>query len=356
MQRNLDLPYPITIADDARSSLRSMLSDGAIERFVVLSDAGTARYAEALTGGMRGRLGLCVVALGERKKRLATLERVCRMLLQCNADRGTVVVGVGGGVAADLFGLAAALFMRGIRYVHVATTLVAMVDAAIGGKTSANLPKSKNTIGAYADPIAVFAHLKSLRTLPYRHLREGLAEVVKHAVIADGRLLDLIEALAPHPFAVWPWETVVADAVKVKTAIVAEDPAEQHVRERLNLGHTFAHGIEAASAYRVTHGAAVAIGLRAAGLLALRAGYFSRNEHLRVLSLLALLRLPWSTAESPSAILTAMKADKKRRRGRLRFVLPRSFGDIACGVEVAEEDVRAVLRRIRQRPGAGEFR
>ncbi len=355
MQTNLDLTYPIAVAQDAGPALRSFLRERD-QRFVVLYDVNAAPYAAALTNGLRGRKALCSFALDERLKRLGMVEEIAAALLRCGADRQTMVVGVGGGVAADLFGLCAALYMRGVPYVHVATTLVAMVDAALGGKTAVNLPRAKNAVGRYAQPAAVFAHVQSLRTLPYKHLREGLAETLKHAVIDGGTLLDALETLAPHPFSKWPWEAVVSEAIKVKTHIVAADPCEENVRERLNLGHTFGHAIEAASGYRVTHGAGVAIGLRAAGLLALRNGRFSQSEHLRVLTLLALLKLPWCTAEKPAAILGAMEADKKRRDGRLRFVLPRKFGEIDYGVTADIRDVRAVLRRIRQRPGAREFR
>ncbi len=165
-------------------------------------------------------------------------------------------------------------------------------------------------------------------------------------------MFDSLEVLSPHPFGKWPWASVIAATVKVKSAIVADDRHEAGMRELLNLGHTFAHAIERASDYRVGHGAAVAVGLRGAGLLALRTGRFSEREHLRVLALLALLGLPMRTSVDPNAIFAAMRGDKKRRGGKLRFVLPRAIGDVEYGVIGNERTVRSVLARLQRPPEA----
>jgi 3-dehydroquinate synthase len=352
---NHDLGYPIVVAPSIKTALSEFLARNG-ERFVVLADANVVAYARELSGGFRERLALIPVRLGERRKRLSTVEDVLRDLLRAGADRKTLVLGVGGGVAADLFGFAASIYMRGVAYAHVATSLVAMVDAAIGGKTGVDLPEGKNLAGTFTNPVAVFAHIDALATLPYRNLREGLSEMVKHAVIEGGELFESLETLAPHAFWRWPWENVVADSLKVKTMIVADDRLEKGERELLNLGHTFGHAIERASEYRVSHGAGVSVGLRAAGLLALRTGRFSRDEHLRLLTLLTLLKLPVATRRSKAAIFSAMQADKKKREGRLRFVLPRAIGDVEYGVEASDAAVKAVLKRVAQLPGGAEFR
>ncbi|MGZ3552285.1 MAG: 3-dehydroquinate synthase [Vulcanimicrobiaceae bacterium] len=352
---NYDLGYPIVVDRSVQTAFRTFVREREIRRFVVLCDRNVVEYAERLTRGVRGRVAVVPFVLGERRKRLATLESVLEALVRAGADRGTTVVGVGGGVASDLFGFAASVYMRGIPYVHVATSLVAMVDAAIGGKTGVDLPAGKNLAGSFSDPLAVFCHIEALDTLPYRNLREGLAEIVKHGVIEGNDLFEALEVLAPHPFYKWPWETVVNDALKVKTMVVNDDRTEQGVRETLNLGHTFGHAIERASDYRVTHGAGVAIGLRAAGLLALHLGRFSEDDHLRVLTLLALLKLPMSTRERPSSVYAAMAADKKRRDGTLRFVVPNAIGDVEYGIEASPAAVRTVLARCTRLPGAREF-
>jgi 3-dehydroquinate synthase len=348
--------YPIVVEGSVREPLRAFLRDRGIERYVVLCDRNVLDYAQSLTRGVKGRLALLPFALGERAKRMSTVERVLDALVKAGADRRTTIVGAGGGVASDVFGFAASLYMRGVPYVHVATSLVAMVDAAIGGKTGVDLEAGKNLAGTFRDPIAVFAHVDALASLPYRHVREGLAEVVKHAIIEGGELFESLETLAPHAFWRWPWETVVNDSLQVKVAIVNDDRLEHGIRETLNLGHTFGHAIERVSGYRVSHGAGVSVGLRAAGLLALRTGRFSRDAHLRVLTLLTLLKMPLVTRERPDRILRAMYADKKKREGRLRFVLPRDIGDVEYGVFAPDRQVRAVLSRLCAVPGGDEFR
>jgi 3-dehydroquinate synthetase len=345
---NYDLGYPIIVTSDGGAAI-----DELVERqgppAAVLCDAN--RRVRSIATTLAGdRAPLLAVTLGEQRKRLDTVEQVLDAMHRAGVERDSWILGVGGGIAGDLFGFASAIYMRGIGYAHVATSLVSMVDAAIGGKTGANLRGGKNLAGTFHDPIAVVCDVNALRTLPAGALPEGLAEVVKAAVIEGGDLFEMLEELSGDPYAAWPWADLIAAAIKVKTAIVADDRTEAGMRETLNLGHTFAHGIERASRYRVTHGAAVALGLRAAGLLALQTGRFDRASHLRVLTLLALFGLPLQTTLEPDAVLQAMRADKKRRAGRLRFVLPRAIGDVEYGVECADASVRAVLRRLRRPP------
>lgn len=338
------LGYPIVIGYGLTKEIARFLRDGS-GSCVVLCDAQADVLAAARTIGSRAPRckGVWSFALGERRKHLKTLEKVLDSMLACGVDRETTVVGVGGGVAGDIFGFAAATYMRGVPYVHVATSLVSMADASVGGKTGVNLAGGKNLAGAFRDPQAVFSDVRRLETLPYRSLREGLAEVVKIAVIEGGAFFETLESLAAHPFWQWPWVEVVAEAVNVKSMIVADDRVESGSRETLNLGHTFGHAIERASDYRIGHGAALALGLRAAGLLAMRTGRFSLEEHLRVLALLALLGMPLRTRLAPDRILAAMSSDKKRRGGALRFVLPRAIGDVEYGITASRRSVAAVL-------------
>lgn len=345
---NYDLGYPIVVTADIAAAFGELVERQGVPAAVVC-DANRRVRAIAKTLAA-DRAPILAFTLGEERKRLETVEQVLDAMHRAGVERNSWVLGVGGGIAGDLFGFASATYMRGIGYAHVATSLVSMVDAAIGGKTGVNLRGGKNLAGTFRDPIAVLCDVNALRTLPAEALREGLAEVVKAAVIEGGELFEMLEELSGDPYAAWPWDELIAAAIKVKTAIVADDRTEAGLRETLNLGHTFAHGIERASGYRVTHGAAVALGLRAAGLLALQTGRFGRAEHLRVLTLLALFGLPLQTTLEPDAVLQAMRADKKRRGGRLRFVLPRAIGDVEYGVECGDASVRAVLRRLRRPP------
>ncbi len=348
---NDDLGYPIMVGENVRADVAAFARKER-RRTAVLCDANRAVTAIARAiATAAGAAPPLPFVLGEQRKRLSTVERVLEAMLAAGVERDTLVIGVGGGVASDVFGFACATYMRGVRYAHVATTLVAMVDAAIGGKTGVNLRDGKNLAGSFRDPVGVFCGVAALRTLPEAALREGLAEVVKAAVIEGGDLFEWLEELSPHPLARWPWVALVTEAVKVKTMSVADDRLESGARQVLNLGHTFAHAIERASDYRITHGQAVALGLRAAGLLALRTGRFSEAEHLRVLALLALFGLPLHMSLDGDAVVAAMRHDKKTRAGRQRFVLPRAIGDVEYGVECAPASVRAALRRLQKPPG-----
>ncbi|MGC1379925.1 MAG: 3-dehydroquinate synthase family protein [Candidatus Baltobacteraceae bacterium] len=347
---NEDLGYPIVVGDDLLGQVATF-ARGHGGAAAILCDAN--RHVRALAdrvAATAGKTPVLAFRLGESRKRLATLESVLDAMLEAGVERGRLVIGIGGGVASDLFGFAGATYMRGVPYAHVATSLVAMVDAAIGGKTGLDLRGGKNLAGSFRDPVGVFCDVDALRSLPARALREGLAEIVKAAVIEGGEFFEDLEVLAGHRLRTWRWSEVIASAIKVKTMVVAEDRLEAGPRERLNLGHTFAHAIERTSGYRVTHGAAVSLGLRAAGALALQTGRFSEREHLRVLTLLTLLGLPLQTTLPPDEILAAMHSDKKRRAGRLRFVLPRAIGDVEYGVEASDRSVRAVLARLQRPP------
>jgi 3-dehydroquinate synthetase len=347
---NDDLGYPIVVGEDLASELTAFARrSGPVS--VLLCDANrqVRARAEQIAGAV-GKPPVLAFKLGEARKRLSTVERVLDAMVRAKVERGGLVLGVGGGVASDLFGFACATYMRGVAYAHVATSLVAMVDAAIGGKTGVDLRGGKNLAGCFRDPAGVFCDVASLETLSPRALREGLAEVVKAAIIEGDDFFDALEELAPHPLAVWPWTDVIEAAIKVKTMTVADDRLEAGARALLNLGHTFGHAIERASGYATPHGEAVAVGLRGAGLLALRTGRFSEAEHLRVLTLLTLLRLPLQTSLAPDALFASMSSDKKKRTGRLRFVLPRAIGDVEYGVECDNRSVRAVLARLREPP------
>jgi 3-dehydroquinate synthase len=347
---NDDLGYPIVVGEDPHDELVAFLRKSG-PASVILCDAN--RHVRALAREIstaKRATPIRPFTLGESRKRLSTLERVLDGMLEAGVERGSLVLGIGGGVASDLFGFAAATYMRGVRYAHVATSLVAMVDAAIGGKTGVDLRDGKNLAGSFSDPVGVFCDVGALRTLPVKALREGVAEIVKAAIIEGGELFDLLEELAPHPLRVWPWAEVIAAAIKVKTMAVADDRLESGARATLNLGHTFGHAIERASEYRIAHGAAVALGLRAAGLLALQTGRFSQADHLRVLTLLALVGLPLQTTLAPDDILGAMRADKKKTAGRLQFVLPRAIGDVEYGIAIPDRSVRAVLGRLQHPP------
>jgi shikimate kinase/3-dehydroquinate synthase len=300
----------------------------------------------------------CVITIpaGEQHKTLATVNRIYDELLEAGIDRGGTVFALGGGVVGDVAGFAAATFMRGVGLVQVPTTLLAMVDASVGGKTGVDKPQGKNLVGAFKQPVAVLADLSTLQTLPSVELACGLAEVVKHGLIAVPEIIRDLEAGEGHTS---PQRTfgrlapMVATAIGVKRDIVQEDPFEQERRAVLNLGHTFAHAIEQTTQYRIRHGQAVAIGLVAAADLSATLNHCSLDLVGRVESLLVRLGLPVRIPDGITSdeLLKAMRTDKKRWAGVLRFILLREIGDVFISEDVPETAVRETLGRLSQEMG-----
>jgi 3-dehydroquinate synthetase len=295
---------------------------------------------------------------GERGKTLVQIERAATRLLEAGATRRSLVVALGGGAVTDAAGFLAATFMRGVDWVAVPTTLLGMVDAALGGKTAVNLPIAKNAVGAFHPPLAVLADPASLATLAERELRSGFGETVKYACL-DPRLLDAAAAAARAGRADADF---VADCVRMKLEVVERDPTEQGERKLLNLGHTFGHGVEAAGEFsKFTHGEAVAVGLSFAFRLARRMGRVDDAAVEAVDGLLAAARLP-SAVPTATARRAAqlMGYDKKRSRGgRLLWVLPRGAGrgwevdwDVQADPRAVEETVKEVGARTRRGGGA----
>jgi 3-dehydroquinate synthase len=260
---------------------------------------------------------------GERGKRLAELERAASRLLRAGCTRRSLVVAVGGGAVSDAAGFLAATFMRGVEWVVVPTTLLAMVDAAIGGKTAVNLPAAKNAVGAFHPPAAVLADPAALATLAARELRSGMGEVLKYGALRPD-LLGRVAAIG----AKLPGVDLVAECARAKVEVVREDPTEQGARKLLNLGHTFGHGVEAAGGFsRFTHGEAVAVGLAFAFRLAARLGRVGplavAEVEDAILGAGLPVRIPPGTARRAAAL---MAYDKKRTAAGLRWVLPRAVG------------------------------
>jgi 3-dehydroquinate synthetase len=260
---------------------------------------------------------------GERGKTLAQLERAAVRLLRAGCTRRTLVVAIGGGAVSDAAGFLAATFMRGVPWAAVPTTLLAMVDAAIGGKTAVNLPVAKNAVGAFHPPVAVLADPAALATLPARELRSGLGEVLKYAALRPALLARFAGVRDGLPDA-----ALVAECARAKVEIVRADPLEQGERKLLNLGHTFGHGVEAAGGFsRFTHGEAVGVGLAFAFRLAARMGRIGPlaaaevEDAIRAAGLP--VRVPAAAARRAAAL---MGYDKKRTAAGLRWVLPRARG------------------------------
>ncbi|HEX9994112.1 MAG TPA: 3-dehydroquinate synthase family protein [Acidimicrobiales bacterium] len=324
-----DRSYDVLVGAGARHRLLEVLPVGATRAAVVTQEA----VGVPVDPGVEHRVFL--MDDGEDAKCLETVEDLCRRFARWGLSRGDVVVAVGGGVVTDTAGLAAALYHRGVPVVHVPTTLLGQVDAAIGGKCGVNLPEGKNLVGAFWQPAAVLCDVEVLSTLPPREYRSGLGELAKYHFLTGEDLRDL------------PLDERVAAAVRVKAAVVAEDEREGGRRAVLNYGHTLAHALETAGRYDLRHGEAVAVGLAFAARLAHRLGRVGDDrvdDHDRVLAAYDLpTRLPPGT--DPGELVTLMRRDKKAIGG-LTFVLDGPRG-VEVVRDVAEDDVLAALGELR---------
>jgi 3-dehydroquinate synthase len=283
------------------------------------------------------RTSMMIVPSGEENKSIANLTQLWSQMLAEKTDRKSVVVAIGGGVVGDLAGFAAASFMRGLRFVQVPTTLLAMVDSSVGGKTGINLPTAKNMIGAFWQPHAVWIDSSTLDSLPDREFRSGLAEVVKYGVILDESFFEYLEQNADAILARSPEhiETIVRRSCELKAKVVSQDERETTgLRAVLNYGHTFGHAIEAKTAYgRFLHGEAISIGMTMAGQLSLRLELWPKECLERQTALLVKLGLPTGIQQlppelPPEQLIDAMQSDKKTEHGKLNFILPTRMGNV----------------------------
>ncbi|MGB9233423.1 MAG: 3-dehydroquinate synthase [Terriglobales bacterium] len=288
---------------------------------------------------------------GERAKRLATLEKLAEKLVQQGADRGATLVALGGGVVGDVTGLLASIYMRGVNVIQVPTTVLAQVDAAIGGKTGVNLSAGKNLLGTFHQPRAVLVDPVVLKTLPAREYRAGLYEALKCGIIGDPGLFRLFEErhkeILDRDGAVV--EKVIADSVRLKASVVSADEREGGLRQVLNLGHTIGHALEAETGYKLLlHGEAVGWGLLAATHIALSTGKLDSVTAGRIMNaVLGLGELPRMNVKTAN-ILKRLKFDKKARHGVVHFILPREIGKVEITSEVGESMVRAAIEEIRK--------
>src|ERR1700723_1914768 len=292
----------------------------------------------ALGQRKRARVRAMLFDDSESAKDLATIEQIARQLVLAGADRNATIVAMGGGAVGDVPGFAAASYLRGVRLIHIPTTLVAQVDSSIGGKTGVNLTEGKNLVGAFYPPKLVVTDPEMLLTLPHREYRSGLYEVIKYALIADLQLFTFLErrmlALLRRDADALAW--VIARCIRIKGDVVARDEREGGLREILNFGHTLGHALEAATKYRrFRHGEAVAWGMIYATLLGFATNRFKEADTTRFIRLIASVGpLPRLFGIRASQLRSILAADKKSRGGRVRWVLPRRIGKVEWGVDL----------------------
>ena len=293
-------------------------------------------------------MGTIEVPTGEENKSLAQFSHIQDSLVAHQLDRGSTLIALGGGVIGDLAGFAAAVYMRGIPYVQIPTTLQAQVDASVGGKTAINHPKGKNLIGAFHQPKLVLIDVDTLKTLPQRDIRSGLIEVIKMGVIRDESLFERVEenldAILKLDDTVLT--EIISQACINKAEIVAKDEKESGLRMVLNYGHTFGHALEALTHYnRYRHGEAVSIGMNCAAQLAVNLGMFSETDFQRQHTLLKRAKLPIAFPPdlTPEALCNAMYLDKRTLGGKLRLILPTRIGEVVIRDDVDDRHVLEVI-------------
>lgn len=347
-----DRAYDILIENGILAAIGADLKLRAIaKRYVVVADS---QVAELLGGRLMASLAgagisaeIITFPRGEESKHLATVAELASKLAQLGLDRKDALIALGGGVTGDITGFLAAIYMRGIPFIQIPTTLLAQVDSSVGGKTGVDIPEGKNLVGAFYQPRCVYIDSNVLLSLPPAELLNGLAEVIKYGVIYDAGFFHFLaeqrQAILARDLAVL--EEVIARCCEIKAAVVAADEREADLRRILNFGHTLGHAVEAASNFAMAHGLAVGLGMVAACRLAVGKGIFSQTEAETVRLLIAGYGLPTEIPQqfSPQQIKSFLKTDKKTVGGRPFFVLPTEIGKVVITDAVSEELIDTVL-------------
>ena len=275
-----------------------------------------------------------LIKAGESHKNLETLSNIFDFAFEFGIDRNSLILALGGGIVGDITGLAAATWLRGIEYIQIPTTLLSMVDSSVGGKTAVNHPKGKNLIGAFYQPKAVFIDPETLKTLPEREFKAGMAEVIKYGVIKDKKLFEFLEN-EKNKKELLNLENeslikIIKSSIKTKSDIVSKDEQENGIRAILNYGHSFGHVIENLCGYgKYLHGEAISIGMKIAGNIAIEKGLWSEEEYLRQDNIIKSYGLPTQTPKiKKKDVLNILMGDKKVRNGKMRFILPKQIGEV----------------------------
>ena len=356
LERN---PYDIVIGDGVLGTVGDELHRlGAKpgKKILVVSNADVAGpYGEACLNSLKEKgfnVELLVIEAGEEQKHLRTVSQIHDAAFAFKLERSSMLLALGGGVVGDMTGFAAATWLRGVGVVQVPTTLLAMVDASIGGKTGVNHPGGKNLIGAFHQPHLVLIDPTTLDTLQIREFRAGMAEVIKYGILGDTDLFLELESCkdpsSPNGLGRTTLESILQRSAAAKASIVAADEREGGLRAVLNYGHTFGHVVEALCGYGTwLHGEAVALGMVAVGELAVQRGNWSRGDAERQKQLIAKAGLPTTWPElNLEAVLHTLQGDKKVRDGQLRFVIPTGIGSVEIQNDISRDEITHCLEHL----------
>lgn len=321
--------------------LISFLTEKSYSKIGVLTDDNTKRFCYPLVKGLLPPHELMVVAAGEEHKNLETCQRVWGKLTDLHFDRHSVVLILGGGVLGDLGGFCAATYKRGIDFVLMPTTLLAQVDASVGGKLGVDFQNYKNHVGVFCDPVATLISPEFLHTLPERELRSGFAEIIKHCLISDSHMW---QAIQEKTLTAQDWSILIEHSVAFKSKIVEQDPKESGLRKILNFGHTIGHAVESyflESGNRIFHGEAIAIGIHCESFIALKKKLLTKDDLDEVSTYLKRIYpvVPLPAVRKP--ILDLMTQDKKNKGNRILMALTKGIGQAVWDVEVSADEIEA---------------
>jgi len=341
-----DKTYPIYITTDFFDFGKCLSSRGIGKKLVVITDKNVEKnqwqaFSEALDGS-GFEIFKYVIDAGEVNKTLDTVKGIYEFLVSQKLDRKASLIALGGGVVGDITGFAAATFLRGINFIQVPTTILSQADSSVGGKVGVDFNGYKNIIGAFYQPKFVYMNVSTLKTLPLREIRAGMAEVVKHGVICDRDFFEYIDYNVDRIFKLNPnvLEYLAKQNCTIKANVVEQDEKEAGLRAILNFGHTIGHAIEAHSNFGLLHGEAISIGMVGAFRLAVKLEMVGEDQMMKLTKLLAKLGLPTSYHEMDAEkILELMYHDKKVKNEKLFFILPKAIGEV---VEVGIDDKKLI--------------
>ena len=353
LEREIDNSYDILIGHGLSDNLPSELKLKSIANsYAIITDSNVEKtYGKKLLKNfLNADLHTHLISFpsGEKSKSRKIKERIENEMLKLGFGRDSCIIALGGGVVGDLAGFVASTYMRGIPYIQVPTTLLAMVDSSIGGKVAVDTSKAKNVIGAFHQPKKVITDLNFLKTLPKDEFTDGMAELIKHALIKDKEFFHFLEKnvgkILNKDFEIL--EKTIKRSCEIKASIISQDEKEKGLRKILNYGHTIGHSIESASNYEISHGQAIAIGMSYAAKLSAKLGFLHEGSVIRQNNLLDYLGFPRRISSrklKPSKILENIQYDKKIANGKMNFILLKSIGDAFISDKVAVEDIKDVL-------------
>jgi 3-dehydroquinate synthase len=338
--------YPVFIGEDALHRLEKFISDRNYSSVFVLADDNTKKHCYPKIINFLPEHSIISIKPGEENKKNETCNLIWIELAGEGADRKSLLVNLGGGVIGDIGGLAAGLYMRGIDYIHVPTTLLSQVDSSIGGKTGVDFFHHKNLIGLFSDPQAVFIYSPFLKTLPKRELISGFAEVIKHNLIADKN--GFIN-LAAEPTLPLHWEETIIHSINIKSKITEDDPYEKGIRKALNFGHTIGHGIESSflqdGVSILLHGEAVAAGMICASFLSRQKNLLDTLSMEKIISCIkSFFDLPVLDEKKMESILDFIRKDKKNEFRKILFTLLDGIGNVCINQEINQEEIFLSMR------------